>query len=277
MAATVQHEMPTVTCSDGMPLRAHLFRPPAANGRAIIVSPGTGIPCRFYFRFAEYLAEQGFTVLTWDWRGIADNRPASLRGFGATMMDWATLDQPAMIDWLTVECGSPLSAIGHSFGAQVFGLADRAECFERLVLLAAGTAWWKLWPAPGRYLFRLSIAVMETIAGIVGYLPGKAMGLGEDLPKGVALQWFHWAKQPRYHGQWSGARAIKAPVLSLGFSDDTYAPPQPRRWLLDQYGGEKSFETIAPRDAGLDRIGHLDFFRSRHRESLWPCVLDWLQ
>lgn len=258
-----------------MALQAHLFVPATANGRAVIVAPGTGIPCRFYFNFANYLAESGFAVLTWDWRGVAGNRPDSLRGFEATMLDWATLDQPAMIDYLA-RLGYRVSGIGHSFGAQVFGLADRAEQFDKLVLLAAGTAWWKLWPAPGRYVFRAAILAMETLARTVGYLPGKAMGLGEDIPRGVALQWFHWAKQPRYHGRWEGARAIRAPVLSLGFSDDTYAPPQPRRWLLDQYGGDKSFVTIVPQDAGLQHIGHLDFFRSRHRQSLWPYVLDFL-
>lgn len=234
------------------------------------MAPGSGIPRRFYFDFCGYFADQGYTVLTWDWRGIGDSAPDSLKGFDADMMDWATLDQPAALDWLYADCGLPITAVGHSFGGQVFGLYEYPQRFHQLILLAAGNAYWRMWSFPSRYFFRSSVAVLGAITRLAGYLPGKTLGLGTDLPRGVALQWFGWCSRPDYHGHWQRAETIAAPALSFGFSDDSYAPVAQRKWLLNRYGGKKTFVTTEPGSFNLRRIGHLDFFRSRHKDSLWP-------
>ena len=63
----------------------------------MIINAATSVRCRYYSRFADYLFAQGFDVLTYDYRGIGESRPASLRGFKASWSDWGRLDFEAML------------------------------------------------------------------------------------------------------------------------------------------------------------------------------------
>ena len=236
----------TITSSDGFPLAAQVFDAGNRCSGVVLLAPATGVPAGFYQHFAGWLAANGLTTVTWDWRGVGGSAPESLRGFAATMMDWACLDQPAVIDWASERFRMPLIAIGHSFGGQAFGLADRADRFARLVLFASGSAYWRLWPAPGRYLFRAAIGSWLLAARLFDYFPGRRLGVGADLPKGVAQQWLRWCLQPDYHGNWEGHGRMLAPVLSYGFSDDRFAPLASRQRLLDYYGGPKELITVRP-------------------------------
>lgn len=267
-----------VVCGDGYPLVVHAFEPETPIRRTALIAAATAVRCRFYFDFAEYLASRGLTVVTWDWRGVGENRRGSLRGFDADMSDWAKLDLPAVIDWATARYAQPMVAVGHSFGGQAFGLADRAGRFERLLLVATQSGYWRHWPLPDRYLFRTALTVLPALAQLLGYLPARALGQGEDLPKNVALEWLGWCRSPDYLGDWDGHRRIRAPVYSIGTSDDGYAPEAARRWLLDRYGGEqKIFVTVDPREHGIGRIGHFGFFRKRLAAPLWVEPVEWLR
>ena len=81
---------------DGFDLAATLFKPGWPNGAAILINGGTGIPRQFYGAFAQHLAMRGFTVLTYDYRGInGSQKPAD-----ATIDQWGEIDQPSMLDHL---------------------------------------------------------------------------------------------------------------------------------------------------------------------------------
>ncbi|WP_394102901.1 serine aminopeptidase domain-containing protein [Xanthobacter wiegelii] len=54
----------------------------------VVISPATSVRCRYYSRFADYLYANGFNVLIYDYRGIGESRPSSLRGFQADWVDW---------------------------------------------------------------------------------------------------------------------------------------------------------------------------------------------
>lgn len=263
----------TVTCSDGVALTVRAFEAASPRPYVVMLLPATGVPARFYFNFATWLSHRGYTTVVFDWRGIGENGGQPIRDIDVTMLDWATIDQPAVIDWAAARYGLPLIGIGHSFGGQAFGLAGKPEHFAKLILFASGHAYWRLWPAPGRYLFRAAISGVLALTSAFGYLPGKALGLGADLPASVVRQWLHWCLDPDYIGRWDGHAEMRMPVLSFAFSDDSYAPPASRKVLLDKYGGPKSMLTPAPGDFGLRRVGHLDFFRQRFADTLWPAFL----
>ncbi len=66
---------------DGVKLAASLFEPAAPNGGAVLLNSGTGIPRQFYAAFARHLAERGFVVLTYDYRGLGgSDKPRDARG-----------------------------------------------------------------------------------------------------------------------------------------------------------------------------------------------------
>lgn len=277
MTSSTAGRAATVTTSDGFPLSVTAFEARSPRAQLVLLASANGVPARFYRPFASWLATQGYTTITWDWRGLGETASDRIRDCDATMLEWATLDQPAVCDWAHEQYALPAIGIGHSFGGQVFGLAGHPERFAKLILFGASNAYWRLWPVPFRYGFRTWIGAMRVATAMAGYLPGRRLGFGADLPAGVARQWLSWCLHPEYHQRWQGHADIKAPVLSYAFSDDRYAPLAARENLLMRYGGEKSLLTPSPKDFGLQRVGHFDFFRKRHATTLWPAFLPNLQ
>jgi len=126
---------------DGYTLAATVFTPPQAPRGAVLINAATAVPRKIYRGFAASLAEQGHTVLTYDYRGIGGSRPASLRGFNARMRDWAALDVAAAIDHMrSVWPKLPLAVVGHSFvrrtGARP--CAEQCRSLARAVRRRAG-------------------------------------------------------------------------------------------------------------------------------------------
>ncbi len=77
---------------DGVKLAATLFEPSTPNGMAILLNSGTGIPRRFYGAFAQHLADRGFAVLTYDYRGIGQSDAPS----SAAVEHWGAVDQASI-------------------------------------------------------------------------------------------------------------------------------------------------------------------------------------
>jgi predicted alpha/beta hydrolase len=269
----------TIPATDGVPLIGTEFGDASLAERVVLVAPATGVRRRLYRPFAEFLAAQGFGVVTWDWRGTGDSRPASLRGFRATMRDWGGRDLAGVIDWASArDPGARLTAVGHSFGGQSVGLAANRERVRALVTVGAQSGYWGHWPRPRRYIYAaLWYVAMPLATRLAGYFPARLFRLGEDLPRDVALQWARWCRSPTYLGDWSGHRAFTAPILAIGFMDDPFAPPSAVDALHARYGGCKQQRwSIAADELGAERIGHFGFFRVGVTPTLWRDVADWL-
>ena len=94
----------TLHARDGAPLRGFVWAhgDPAANRPVVIVNPATSVRCRYYTRFADHLFAHGADVILYDYRGIGESRPASLRGFDASWSDWGALDFEAVLQYLSL-------------------------------------------------------------------------------------------------------------------------------------------------------------------------------
>jgi predicted alpha/beta hydrolase len=270
----------TIPATDGFSLAATLFGDEAGPAeRVLLIAPATGVKRRLYRPFAEFLAGERFGVVTWDWRGTGDSRPDSLRGFEATMRQWGERDLAGVIDWVSTRYpDAQLAVVGHSFGGQAVGLAKNRERIRRLVTIAAQSGYLGHWPRPQRYMYTaLWYVAVPLTTRITGYFPAWLLRLGEDLPSGVALQWARWCRSPTYLGEWSGHRAFTAPILSIGFMDDPFAPPEAVQALHARYGSKKQQNwLIAPEELGAKQIGHFGFFRPGVTPTLWRDVADWL-
>jgi predicted alpha/beta hydrolase len=269
----------TIPATDGFPLGATEFGDAAKAERVVLVAPATGVRRRLYGPFAEFLARQGFGVVTWDWRGTGDSRPRSLRGFRTRMRDWGARDLAGVIDWASERYPhARLLVVGHSFGGQAVGLAANRERVQALVTIAAQSGYWGHWPRPQRYKYALVwYLAMPLATRVIGYFPARLLRLGEDLPRGVALEWARWCRRPSYLGDWSGHRAFTAPILALSFADDPFAPRRAAAALLAGYGSrEQTHRHLRPKDAGVPHIGHFGFFRPNLVPGLWRSVAHWL-
>ena len=268
-----------IAAADGLPLGASVYPPAAEPVGRVLVVPATGVARRLYDPFARHLAAAGFEVVTWDWRGTGDSRPASLRGFPASLRDWARVDLAGVIAWARERRPAlPLLAVGHSFGGQSLGLAPEARHLAGAVTVAAQSGWWGHWPRPRRWVYALLWHVaMPGLSHLLGYFPSSRLGLGEDLPRGVALEWARWCRSPSYLGDWSGHRALAVPILALGFTDDAYAPAAAVDALHREYAAAAvERRQVSPADAGVRHIGHFGFFKPG-LPALWDEVAAWLR
>lgn len=268
-----------VPATDGFLLSASWFGPSDAE-QVLLVVPATGVRRHLYGAFARFASERGFGVLTWDWRGTGESRPASLRGFEASMRQWAEQDLAGAISWAVRRFPQArLHAMGHSFGGQAVGLASNGGRLESLVTVAAQSGYWGHWPSPQRFGYAALWYVGVPIATrFLGYFPSQRLGFGENLPRGVALEWARWCRSPEYLGDYSGHRAFSSPILALSFSDDRFAPQAAVEALHARYGSQDLvYRHLTPEELGTDRIGHFGFFREGKVPGLWSEVTAWLQ
>lgn len=127
------------SCPDGVRLAGHFWRLRQAGPRAIvIINPATGAPARYYHRYARFLAEHGFDVLTYDYRGIGLSRPTRLEGCGYRWRDWGELDFEAAIRFVRQQSRHDrLLVVGHSVGGFLPGLAPSARRIEHMLTVGA--------------------------------------------------------------------------------------------------------------------------------------------
>lgn len=276
----------TIAARDGFALAATIFTPDAAPHAAVLVNSATAVPRKIYRPFASYLAAQGFVVLTYDYRGTGGSRPPSLKDFQARMRDWAALDVAAALDHLRrVWPNLPLHAVGHSFGGQAIGLVPNNEQISRSLLVASQAGYWRLLAGVEKYrAYALLRLVVPPIASTMGYVPGARLGLGEDLPKGVFLEWARWCMLPRYFFDDPTLEALenfssyRGALRAIGLDDDPWATPPAIALLTSGFTGTKPEHVqIHPRDIGARKIGHFGFFRPEHRDTLWRDAAKWLR
>ncbi|MEI7873511.1 MAG: alpha/beta fold hydrolase [Alphaproteobacteria bacterium] len=271
----------TLAARDGTKLAATLFEPAAPNGGAILINSGTGIARQFYGAFAGHLASRGFTVLTYDYRGMggSEKPPA------ATMEAWGGVDQPSMIDHLArLAPGATRAVIGHSFGGQVLGLADNIGELSAAVLICSQSGHWRHWP-PGRRRLRMLTLWWLLIPGltaVTGHFPGSWVGTA-NLPAGIARSWARWGRSPHYVCDVRGRplrphnHAVTFPLRWMSFSDDPIAPLSAVEALRPYYP-HAAVERLhlTPADLGADSVGHFGFFRKSMPRKPWDEIADWL-
>ena len=283
--------------TDSYPLAARLW----ASGEVIrpvtvaLINAGAGIGFNYYDRFAQYLAANGMPTLIYDYRGIRQSRPHSLRGFKASVEDWGSKDCTAALEWLAGQFpGARRVVIGHSVGGFATGFVTNGRGIDRLLLVGGHTGYWRDYAArarPGMYL--LWHMLMPALTYALGYFPGRRLHLLEDLPAGVALEWasrrrpdFWWnvtlpdgtPDLGRIEKALRSFQALHAPTLAIRFSDDPFATEPATHRILHLYENCSATQMVlGPSDAGGQKIGHFGFFRSRFRDTLWPRALEWLR
>jgi predicted alpha/beta hydrolase len=126
----------------GHALAASVFESRGSD-TVMLVNAATGVPRQFYKYFATYLRDHGWTTVTFDYRGIGGSAPSNLRGFNARMRDWALLDIPAVIDWVSSEFRPRrIFCVGHSFGGQGLGMIERPQRIAAMVGVSAQSGYW---------------------------------------------------------------------------------------------------------------------------------------
>jgi pimeloyl-ACP methyl ester carboxylesterase len=228
--------------SDGGRLAYELF---GENGDTVVLVPSLGRGGSDFAELASALAENGYTAVTVDPRGVGESAGPS---GDLTMHDLAA-DVASVIESLGRE---PVHAVGHAFGNRVVRClaTDRPELVRTVTLLAAGGM---VDPAAaireaGLRCFQLHLPDAERLDAVQAafFSPGNDASVWRD-------------------GWWPGAAAIQgkanfatpvedwweagsAPLLVVQGLDDATAPVANGYALREQMGDRVKLVDIA--DAG---------------------------
>lgn len=273
-----------MAAADGQHLSASLFEPRQSNGASLQIDGATGVPARYYAAFASHMAARGFTVLTYDFRGIATS-PQSPGAPSPRMLDWATKDFPAATEWLQKHRpGLKRSHVCHSFGGQILGLTPQAGEIAAAVTIGSQHGYWRNWSLAHRlYLPLWWYLAVPGLAMLTGELPGIFVG-GNPLPGGVARDWARFCRSPHYLIDDAGRALrpyngrIRARMKLVSFSDDTTYGPIRGVDALAGFYPQAQVERlhVTPSDWGLKAIGHFGFFKRSMPVQRWDEIADWL-
>jgi predicted alpha/beta hydrolase len=285
--ATVRIAHAPFNALDGYPLSGTLYSHSGDESvRTVAVfACGGGIPASRYRHFAAWLAEHNIPVLTFDYRGIGGSRPQDLRRLSAGVADWSENDVGGAIAKLRETYpAQEIIGISHSIGALMFGGAPNVSAISRFVFVCPHTGY------VGDYLprYRVPMAliwhfVMPALTRAIGYFPGKVLGLGEDLPAGVALGWASRktadlaasAADTRALRLLDHARQLEGNALIVTVPGDVFATSSGVARLLKQY--PRLVTTSAPVTSADDgATGHFAFFKPGAELIWWPSVHRWM-
>ena len=272
-----------VLASDGFKLSVTCYAPVKPNGDVVLINSATGVKQGYYSDFARFIADQGFRVYTYDYRGIGNSSPDTLIGFDATMHQWGTLDYHAVLKQLfETYPDSKFTVIGHSVGGQIIGMSPLSENVDNIITIAAQTPYWRNFNSQSK-LFTFWYVMIPFFTRLFGYFPAAKLGLFENLPAGVALQWSRWAKSKAYvfdelPYMKERFRSLHQPALMISFSDDEYAPKGSVTNLMSFFKNLKwNHWHFKPRDLKQEKIGHFGFFRRKQASACWSDIAQWIK
>jgi len=285
-----------IEATDGFLLAASLYtagkgaKSGVEGGNSLlIIGSAFGVPRQYYKHFARFVAEQGISCLTFDYRGIGQSRDGVMPAKDMLMQHWGQLDLEGVIQFVEAKYqADEIYYLGHSAGGQILGLAPSSAKFRKVVLAATGVGTWRAWLGTKRYLlaamwYGLMPLMLRLQRG--DFFHSKLLG-PIPVPKQAVRQWVSWAKSedylftPVHKLDLSGYRKMTADILALTISDDWYAPQSSRDALLAHYiNCHRVTQYVIPQDIGLNKVGHLGLFRKKQEiiKGMWQPMINFLE
>ena len=275
----------TIHARDGYPLSANLFLPEGVPTGVVLLNAATAVPQTFYTSFARWLAELGFAAMTWDYRGFGTSLHGPLRDAKNDICSWGTLDAPAILDALHERFPDlPLTWIGHSVGAHLPGFIDNPQRIQRMLSVASGSGYWgTLNPRVRLKSIILWGALAPISTSIVGYFPGRRLGILDDVPRGVIAEWRRWSLHPKYMlrddeaQRRAGYARYTFPLHMLSFEDDELMTKKSTEFIRSLYVNAQITHRRLRPDEQSRPVGHLGWFRKENRDMWEKHLQTWLQ
>lgn len=263
-------------------LSAHIFKPEKSNEKIILINSATGVKQQVYFSFAQFFAEKGFTVITYDYRGIGLSKPEKMRNFKASMRTWGNEDFKRLTEFVIENFPDYQKfCLGHSVGALIIGMNENSKVFERFIFVATQNAFIGnlKWKTKLEAFFGFGFA-QPFFTELFGYFPAHWFGLGESLPKNCAYDWRTLILNRKSTGKLllktnDYSKELNQKVLVLYAEDDVWLTDKGVKSLLnDVYPNLKpDYRFLQTSESEIGEIGHVNFFRS-YNKKLWNIILN---
>ena len=265
-----------ITCQDNREIAATLYQGEInSQGQLIVINSALGVKQNYYCELAKFLTSNGYSVLTWDPRGIGLSSKTIAKDDDGRLRDWGQLDLTAVLNFVVdnkLAKWPDIKIIGHSAGGHLVGLSPEIGKIRNMVFICSGSCYWRLYPKRQWVkLLSLWYLIVPLVIKTLGYAPGK-LGIGHDLPKGIALDWRNWSINPEYlfddpsisehfYDKYEGK------LSALGFTDDVgFSPPKTIEHLVQQFtNANVSIDIYHPTELNQKKIGHFGFFKKHHK------------
>ena len=270
-----------IRTKDGKKIGLTVYHPDNEKKKVMVVGATGGVRQEFYEPFAGFFQKQGFTVITFDYRGMGRSAPDELKGYAANMHQWAVQDIDAVILYAKNKfIQQELIYVGHCVGGEIVGLAQASQFINKLVLVNSALSCKKLWPLKERFKIVAIRPVVRLLNRVFGYFPGKRIGYAENVPKGVMHEWANWcSKQNGLFDAFpdNNYRKLRIPLLAISFSDNWNSPVKAVQELLNRFASASiTWHHMRPADLNRKQVGHYGFFYPEMEDSLWPLLLKWI-
>lgn len=271
----------------GHDLSLTIFTPKNSNNKSIVISSATGVLQHYYYKFANYFSELGYTVYTFDYYGIgkSDSNTSNLKRNTINLRAWGENDQASVTAYAKSQHPEhKLIIVTHSIGGQILGFNTSISHIDTIISIASQSGYWKHWKGFERFkMFTFWYLMIPALTPVFGYFPAKKIGLFENLPKHMAYQWMRWGKHRDYllsefRFEDLQFNNFNNNLLSLSFPKDEYATKLSVDWLTNQFTNATiDRRHIIPKDMDIENVGHFGFFRSKFKDSLWKMTHDWIE
>lgn len=272
------------TAADGVPLTGQII--PAQQPKAVVLlNPGTATKTTFYIPFAQFLAEHGYTVMLWNYRGFCESRQGSLKGSDICFSDIGLKDIPAAIAKAkTLHPNLPLYCVGHSAGGQQMGFAHNCNELSGMVAIAVSTGYFSSMPKDYRFKAHLFFKVISPISSaLFGYVKAEKLNLMEDLPPKLAKEWGRWCahkdfffdpKFAKEKPELKNYRTFNFPVQVFTADDDEISTAFNVKSLWKNIKSTQPIEFKLYQASAMPKkaVGHFGYFRKAN-QSIWQDVL----
>ncbi|XDD49951.1 alpha/beta fold hydrolase [Leptospira sp. WS92.C1] len=249
----------------------------------LILFPAMGVPGKFYVKVAIQLAQTGNIVYVVDLRGSGDSGPLPSRKNDFGYSDLIYKDWPAIVQAIRSKHPNKKPIlIGHSLGGQLSSIYSGMfpQETEGLILVATCTPFFKHFPFPYFLLYAVFYCFSWIVSSLVGHFPGDRLKVMGRNAKRVMKDWSRVGITGMFRDSEgksleSAFASIACPVLSISFSDDTYAPKNPVEAILKKIGSADITRFyVDPKKEGVDFIGHLGWLK--HADVVTGKIGDWV-
>lgn len=273
----------TAICTDGTKIAC--YRSKVSDAPPVIIAHGTFSSHTGCIGLAQNLADRGFDVWLFDWRGRGQSDKHSADFDFDTI---AQQDIPAVRELVQRETGYRAAHWAcHSGGGLVVSMwmarnPDIANTEVAGVAMMAAQA----------HLAAATETNLKTVTEMAEWLKDKewipvgGLGVGSE-PESAQLmrQWCSWNLNTAFIGNDGFAylpalKAIKVPVLALaGAGDPFIAPPAGCEALAKAFGGSDVTYQICGKNEGfLEDYEHGRILvSSSARKEIWPLVANWIE
>jgi len=265
----------TIEMNDGFKLNAKHFKSEQCD-KLIIIASAMAVPSRKYEKFAKHCAENGLSAVVFDFRGVESN---SKNMKDASIEQWVD-DIASLVDYFDDQYET-VNYLGHSIGAQIFGLIPNYNKIAKTIFVCASTGtWWKSKPLA---LFLQAAFVMNVYIPLsnklFGYTNTKLIKMGVNMPKTASSQWAKWCRSPNYiescrddFSNYSHDKIAKN-ILNITVTDDTIATPKTNAELKAIYGNVNFDNQVIKAEKP---IGHQGLFHSNNMQH-WGIAINWIK